>query len=199
MDGLISKFSRMLKSIYYEIRKFQFSRIPGIKIGSGVVFDGKPIINVLNGGSIVIGDNVTLNSSNRGYHLNMYTPVKLFADRPGAKIEVGQRTRIHGSCLHAYTSIVIGEKCLIAANCQIIDSSGHNLSFDNIGNRINTLGNGRPIVVQDCVWIGANTIILPGVTIGKGSVIGAGSIITKDIPPMVVAAGNPARVIKAVE
>jgi acetyltransferase-like isoleucine patch superfamily enzyme len=54
----------------------------------------------------------------------------------------------------------------------------------------------KPVVIEDFVWCGANVIILPGVTIGEGAVIGAGAVVTKSIPPMVVAAGNPARVIK---
>lgn len=126
----------------------------------------------------------------------MFAPVKLFVDRPRATIIIGEGTRIHGSCLHSYASIEIGKRCLVAANCQIIDGSGHDLSFGDVENRINTKGDCHPIIIEDDVWIGANTIVLPGVRIGKGSVIGAGSIVTKDIPPMVVAAGNPAKVIR---
>ena len=55
---------------------------------------------------------------------------------------------------------------------------------------------GRPVVIEDNVWIGGNVVILPGVTIGEGSVIAAGSIVTRDIPPRVVAGGNPCRVIR---
>jgi acetyltransferase-like isoleucine patch superfamily enzyme len=54
----------------------------------------------------------------------------------------------------------------------------------------------EPVVIEDNVWIGSKTIILPGVRIGNHAVIGAGSIVTKDIPPRCVAAGNPARVIR---
>ncbi len=54
----------------------------------------------------------------------------------------------------------------------------------------------KPVVIKDFVWCGANVIILPGVTIGEGCVIGAGSVVTKDIPDLAVAAGNPARVLK---
>jgi acetyltransferase-like isoleucine patch superfamily enzyme len=54
----------------------------------------------------------------------------------------------------------------------------------------------KPIVVEDNVWIGANSVITAGVTIGKHSVIGAGSVVTKDIPPYTLAVGNPARIIK---
>ena len=127
----------------------------------------------------------------------MHSPVKLFVDRPGARIIIGAGSRLHGACLHAYSAITIGKRCLIAANTQIIDGSGHDLSFGAVEQRIFTGGDSRPIVLEDDVWVGANTLILPGVTIGKGSVIGAGSVVTKAIPPMVVAAGNPARIIKA--
>lgn len=168
----------------------------GLQMGRGVNFKGAPVIEISNGGRILIEDGVTLNSSNRGYHLNMHSPVKLFADRPGACITIGAHSRLHGACLHAYRAITIGKRCLIAANTQIIDGSGHDLSFGAVEQRIFTGGDSRPIVLEDDVWVGANTLILPGVTIGKGSVIGAGSVVTKAIPPMVVAAGNPARIIK---
>jgi len=171
----------------------------GLQLGNGVVFVGKPIIDIRNGGKIIIGDQVKINSKNYGYHLNMHTPVKLFADRPNATITIGGKTRIHGSCIHAWSSINIGKRCLIGANCQIMDGNGHDLSFNDVKNRINTKDDGRPIIIEDCVWIGANTIILPGIRIGRGSVIGAGSVVTKDIPPMVIAAGNPAKVIRSAE
>jgi acetyltransferase-like isoleucine patch superfamily enzyme len=58
---------------------------------------------------------------------------------------------------------------------------------------------GAPIVIEDDVWLGGNVIVLPGVTIGARSVIGAGSVVTKSIPPDVFAAGNPCRVIKPIE
>ena len=57
----------------------------------------------------------------------------------------------------------------------------------------------RPITIEDEVWIGGGAILLPGVTIGRGSVIGAGAVVTKDVPPYSVAVGNPARVIRQVE
>ena len=58
---------------------------------------------------------------------------------------------------------------------------------------------GRPIVIEDKAWIGINSTILPGVRIGYGAIVGAGSVVTKDVPPMTVVAGNPARFIKGVE
>lgn len=122
--------------------------------------------------------------------------MKIMADRTGAFITIGNNTRIHGSCIHAYNKISIGENCLIAANCQIIDGNGHDLSFPDVANRINTRGDAKKIIIEDNVWIGANCIILPGVRIGYGSVIAAGSVVVKDIPAMCVAGGNPAKIIK---
>jgi acetyltransferase-like isoleucine patch superfamily enzyme len=177
----------------------QLSRIKGLTISDDVVLNGKPIIEIRNGGTIHIGKGATINSSNIGYHINMHSPVKLVSDREGSIITIGEKTRIHGTCIHAYKSVHIGDNCLIAANCQLMDCNGHELSFDNPENRINTSSDGKPIVIEDCVWIGANSIVLPGVRIGRGSIIAAGSVVVKDIPPMVVAAGNPAKPIKTAE
>lgn len=175
---------------------FWLSRKKNIRRMGSLNIYGRPLVDIHEDCELVIGDNVTINSRNKGYHVNMHSPVKLFADRDGAKICIGKNTRIHGSCLHAYSLIEIGENCLIAANCQIIDGNGHDVSFPDVENRINTTGPSKPVKIEDNVWIGANTIILPGVTIGYGSVVSANSVVVDDIPDMVIASGNPARVIK---
>lgn len=167
-----------------------------IDIKGRVTISGRPIIDIARDCKLSIGHNVMLNSRNKGYHLNMFAPVKLFADRAGAEISIGNNTRIHGACLHAYESISVGNNCLIAANSQIFDGNGHDLSFPDVENRIKTTGISKPIVIEDNVWIGTGCLVLPGVRIGHGSVIAANSVVNKDIPPMVLAGGNPAKVIK---
>lgn len=182
------------------LNKFLFPALlrmqPGIDLQGRVVVKGWLHLEIDKGARVQIGNNVTLNSSNRGYHINMHSPVKLYVEGQGTRITIGDDTRIHGTCLHACERIEIGSKCLIAANTQIFDNSGHDLSFENVANRLNTKGQTKPVVIEDSVWIGANCIILPGVRIGKGSVIAAGAVVTKDVPPMSLAGGNPARVIK---
>lgn len=182
--------------VFARILNARVRLIRGLELGRHVTFRGRPIIDIRRGGRVIICDGVLLNSVNRGYHVNMFSPVKLYADRPGAMITIGEHTRIHGSCLHAYGSIRIGRRCLIGANCQIFDGSGHNLNFDDVENRLNTNGDCRAIEIEDDVWIGINSIILPGVRIGRGCVIGAGSVVTRNIPPMSIARGNPAEFIR---
>ena len=158
--------------------------------------NGLPLLDIQGNCSLELGDNVSLNSRNRGYHLNLHSPVKIYADRPNAKVKIGSNSRINGACIHAFESISIGQNCLIAANTQIMDSNGHDLSFPNVAERIHTEGTSKPVFISDNVWIGANVVVLPGVTIGEGSVISANSVVTKDIPQMVVAGGNPAVILK---
>ena len=164
-----------------------------------IILKNFPIVEIVDGSKIIIGNNVTLNSRNFGYHVSMYSKVKLIADRPGAIISIGENSRIHGSCIHAYKSIKIGKNCLIAANSNIFDTNGHPLSFNNVSKRIyrnETVDDAEPIVIEDNVWFGLNSIILPGVIIGEGSVIAAGSVVSKDVPPNKIYGGNPARLIK---
>jgi acetyltransferase-like isoleucine patch superfamily enzyme len=180
----------LLVTIYYRL----FKR--NIVLGKNVKFNKVPIIHSKKNTSIIIGDNVSLNSNNYGYHLNMFGKIKLITDRPNATIEIGTNTRIHGTCIHAYKKIHIGENCLIAANCQIFDGNAHDLSFPLVEKRINTTGGAKEIVINDNVWIGTDCIILPGANIGYGSVISAGSVVANNIPSMCIAGGNPAKVIK---
>ena len=186
---------KILKKICNKLNLLKISRINNLKLGENVKVFSKPTIDISNKGRVIIGNNVTLNSQNRGYHLNMHSSVKLFADKPQAEIVIGDNTRIHGTCIHAYKKIHIGNNCLIAANTQIMDNSGHALSFNAPANRIHSSSKTKSVLIEDDVWIGANCIILPGVTIGAGSVIAAGSVVTKSVPPLTLVGGNPARII----
>ena len=86
-----------------------------------------------------------------------------------------------------------GEGVFIGPKCNLI-TINHDVNPDN---RSATYG--RPIVIEDKVWIGINSTILPGVKIGYGSIVGAQSVVTHDVPPMTIVAGNPARIIKKIE
>ena len=90
--------------------------------------------------------------------------------------------------------VVIGDNCQIAPNVAIY-TAGHPVHPDT-RNTLYEYGIG--VTIGDNVWIGGNTVILPGVHIGSNTVIGAGSVVTKDIPDWVIAAGNPCRVIRSI-
>ena len=110
-----------------------------------------------------------------------------------AVIELGHKTYInHDSEIRCREHISIGNNVSIAYNVLIQDSDYHTM-YDEKGNeKPQTL----PIVIEDDVWIGANAIILKGVTLGKGCVVAAGSVVTKSAPAHSLIGGNPARIIK---
>lgn len=168
----------------------------GVIIARKASLVGRVIIRMHKGSRIIIGAGSKLSTSPFNYHLSIYGPMKLVTSMPEAIILIGEYTRIHASCIHAYQKVQVGNRCLIAANCQIFDCSGHDLSFDRVQNRINTKGVAKPVLIGDDVWIGTGSIIMPGVRIGDGSVIAAGSVVTKDVPSMCIVGGNPARVIR---
>ena len=188
--------SEFFNLIWKNVRAFcwqMYLKSKGVTVGTNVIIKGKPIILRLTG-AIRLGNNVTLLSNSRRYHVSIYAPTRLMTDeKENAIIEIGDNTRINGASIHATEKISIGKNCLIAANVTIIDSDGHGLSPVQ-RNLINPVS--QPVIIEDNVWIGINSIILKGVRIGRNSVIGAGSVVTKDIPSNCVAAGNPARVIK---
>lgn len=96
-----------------------------------------------------------------------------------------------GVRIMAAESIEIGDACMFAHGAYISDADWH-----GIYDRSEPVGNTKPIILKDNVWIGDSAIICKGVTIGENSIIGAGAVVTKNIPANVVAAGNPAKVVK---
>lgn len=167
-----------------------------VKVFKNVRVVGIPLFNIDSNSQLFLGQGVTLNSFNDDYHVGMYSSVKIFIENKGSSIEIGENTRIHGSCIHASKKITIGRRCLIAANCNIMDSNGHKVLLGNPSMRYKSTDEPREVVIGDDVWIGMNSIILPGVTIGAGAIVAANSVVHKDIPPSVIVRGNPAEIIE---
>ena len=107
----------------------------------------------------------------------------------GATLEIGGGFVNHGARIHCFNSIKIGKWVYIGDDVAIRDSDGHEV----IGSDIPV---SMPIVIEDHCWIGAKVTLLKGVTIGEGSVVAAGSVVTQDVPPHTLVAGVPARVVK---
>lgn len=113
-------------------------------------------------------------------------------DIPG--IRVGDYCLIcPGVRVGAARQIQIGNNCMLASNVYITDADWH-----GIYNRV-VPGTHKPVFLEDNVWVGDSAIVCKGVTIGKNSIIGAGAVVVDDIPANVVAAGNPARVVKQLD
>lgn len=101
----------------------------------------------------------------------------------GDNTAIGDRTEIH-----AGKRVEIGSGCNISWDVCIMDRDYH--KFNSPTEEI------KPVKIEDNVWIGCNCLILKGVTVGKGAVVAAGSVVTKDVPPGVLVGGNPAKVLK---
>ncbi|MBD5191747.1 MAG: sugar O-acetyltransferase [Bacteroidales bacterium] len=112
----------------------------------------------------------------------------------GKPVTIGEGCFIQQCCtFFGRGQITIGNGVFIGPKCNLI-TINHDVNPDN---RSATYG--RPIVIEDKVWIGINSTILPGVRIGYGAIVGAQSVVTHDVPPMTIVAGNPARIIKKIE
>ena len=117
-----------------------------------------------------------------------------FNDHQG-NIRLGNNVLVCPGCrFDSATTVTIGDNCMFAAGAYITDADWH-----DIYNRNQVVGLTRPVTLGNNVWIGDGATVCKGVTIGENSVIGASSIVTSDIPANVIAAGNPARVIKPLD
>lgn len=129
-------------------------------------------------------------------------------DRDNAVIRIGARSFVGKGLLAAAQSIEIGADVLLSWGVTIVDHQSHALNFaDRAGDVTAWLTGAKdwskveiaPVRIGDKVWVGFGASILPGVTIGEGAVVGAASVVTRDVEPWTVVAGNPARVIRRLE
>lgn len=152
------------------------------KLGRNVVFERGVL--VFHPENIIIGDNV---------YIGHYTMLKGYYKN---EMRIGSHTWIGQNCfLHSGGGITIGDYVGIGPGVQILTLT-HVLDDDIVTPIIEREQEYQPVVIENNCDIGVGTIILPGVTIGAGSMIGAGSVVTRDVEPYSIAAGNPARLLR---
>lgn len=186
-----------IRMIYYRAINFAIFKINGVKIPEGMKDSG--IIYISNKGNVSIGKNFRFNSGVKFNPIGGDTLLRLVV-KIGAELKLGYNCQISNSTIYCTNSITIGDNVQIGGSCKIYDTDFHAIDFQNRFNAIREnkehfVKKGK-IVIEDGVWIGGHCILLKGITIGKNSVIGAGSVVTKNIPPFEVWAGNPAKKIK---
>jgi len=126
--------------------------------------------------------------------------------RDGACLVIGDNTAINGMTNFSIAGRVeIGRNVLVSFDCMIMDHDGHSIDPglrsldlpDLLAGRPKTWidVNSAPVKIGDFVWIGARVIILKGVSVGEGAIVASGAVVTKDVKPYAIVAGNPARVI----
>lgn len=136
-----------------------------------------------------------------GKNLRVYLPLRVDF---GCNIYTGDNVLINQNCTFLDTNkITIGERVLIAPDVKIY-TADHPVSakeryYDIGGGDAYICTSSKPVEIGDDVWIGGGAIILPGVTIGSNVIVGAGSVVTKDVPNNVIVAGNPAKIVKQFE
>lgn len=182
---------RLLKFLFVTLRIWKYQLLSDCKnvVGKPKLFH--PLL--LKGeGRISFGKKVQIGVIASPNYYSHY--VYLEARNQDSEIHIGDNVSINnGFSAEAFSKITIGKNTLIGINCSIIDNDGHNLAADerNIGEP--KLAN---VSIGENVFLGDNVTILKGVIIGRNSVVGNGSTVTENIPENVIAAGNPARIIR---
>lgn len=166
-------------------------RLFGVKAGAGAVLSPTALRTAGRGVSIGSGSIVLCYFSQ---------------DRAGAQIVIGDCVYIGRSHIVSAERVEIGDDAIISWGVTIVDHDSHSLEWSERRNDVTDWRTGRkdwqfvtrrPVVIAPRCWIGFNASILKGVTVGEGAVVGACSVVTRDVPPYTVVAGNPARVVRA--
>ncbi len=160
-----------------------------LRIGRNVVLRG----NLKIGKYVKIESNVKIyNYTEIGDYVSIGDNVELRSNGSSI-VKIGNKTSINRNSM-VMGLVSIGDNCAIAPGCVIV---GSNHNFNDRDLNIKSQGLSRKgINISNDVWFGANVVVLDGVSIGEGSIIGAGSVVTKSVPPYSIAVGNPCKVIK---
>jgi acetyltransferase-like isoleucine patch superfamily enzyme len=161
-----------------------------LRLGDRVQFGRNFVANhqlVVRGpGRVVFGDDVNAWSHAEKNVLITFTP--------DSTITIGDGCRLNGAGIQAYTQVGVGPRCILSSTI-IVDSDFHPVDPERRHDPDAPVAC-APIAIEENVWVGGQTAILKGVTIGTNSVVAFRAVVTKDVPPNVVVAGNPARVVK---
>lgn len=191
-----TKWDGFKRRFYIHYNRFLFKKN---KIVFGENMQAYNKLYVKGTGSIVIGDHFLYTNGDSINPICRNIRGCINTTRQGHVI-IGDHVGISSACIWSESEIRIGNHVNIGGDCLIMDTDAHPIDYIErrkpvTGDNVSSL----PIYIKDDVWIGARCIILKGVTIGERSVIGAGSVVTSDIPADCIAAGNPCRMIRKLE
>ncbi|HOZ86300.1 MAG TPA: acyltransferase [Bacteroidia bacterium] len=198
----------MFKNLFYSFMLFIDK-----KIGAAKIYTGLKQMRIGKGSMIYREANICNMKGDRDHiRLGNDTHIRgeLMTMNYGGKIEIGDYCYLgEGSRIWSGESVKIGSHVLISHNVNIFDTDNHELQYEERAKGyVNLLKRGQPaekgsvktapVSIEDHVWISFNVIILKGVKIGKGAIVAAGSVVTRDIPAFCTVAGNPAKIIKQI-
>ncbi len=170
----------------------------GVRLGKACRAWGNVILSRWPDSHIELGNHVHMvASSRRSTAASLALPTRLRTLSPASSLHIGDECELTGvSITVRSTSIHLGKRVLLAPNVIIVDSDFHSPFPAHMRSHSPGYDRDAPVVIEDDVWIGMNTLILKGVHIGAGALVAAGSVVTRDIPAGALAAGAPARIIK---
>ena len=152
------------------------------KLGKIIFTNKKP--DIQNQGFISIGNLTRIWSNVNQCRLSV---------KKGGNLTIGEGCRINGPVIAVTDQVIIGDRCRIAPQVYIMDGDFHTIE-DRLAK-----GTSKPIIIEDDAWVATRSMVLKGVTIGKGAVVAAGSVVTKDVAPYTLVGGVPARFIKNIQ
>ncbi len=173
--------------VFFGKRNLLYAAWWGVKIGRNAKFNGKCYFKRYPNSSIQIGNNCEFLSRPNSNQIGIDRPCMISTLTEEAIIEIGDCSGFSGTVIGAFISIKLGKNVRCGANTLITDSDWH---LDD-----SRVGEPKPVIIKDNVWIGINAVVLKGVEIGENSIIGANSVVTKSISANVIAAGNPCKEI----
>lgn len=187
-----------LRKLIKNITNYLYLKYYGIETGFGYVeLNGFPLIIKHKAAKIIIGKGVTLNSTCKSNFAGINHRVILAAPTENSRLIISKGSGVSGSTIVAVKEVILEDGVGLGANSCVYDTDFHPVDAVARSRQKNIAdAAAKAVCIKEGALIGASAIILKGVTIGKFTVIGAGSVVSKNIPDNVVAAGNPARIIK---
>jgi acetyltransferase-like isoleucine patch superfamily enzyme len=168
------------------------ARLRGVELQGHCLLAGRPRFRIARGARIVLGDGVRLASAVRAAPLSNTQPCQLRALAPGALIRLERNVGMSSTTLCASRSIEVGEGTIFGSGALVLDCDFHGPVGD-WGWSDDGAAHAAPIKIGRGVFVGARAMVLKGVTIGDRVLVGAGAVVTQDVPANHVAVGNPAR------
>lgn len=186
----ISRITEPIKRIFWKLVNYTSAHMWEVNIGKKCVFAGRTSFKRCPGSVISIGNDCMFNSASTSNRIGVYSPCMFSTITKEATIEIGDGCGFSGTVIGGFMHIKLGKNVRCGANTLITDSDWHTDDYRT--------GENKEVIIEDNVWLGYGVKVLKGVHIGKNSLIGANSVVTKDIPANVIAAGNPCKIIKSI-